>query len=108
MSCNNLSVRDIYFGSPRFNFSTLHITIVLHAGLMSDFSFSRMFAHGTLSSSSIRFTRLLRHNDPDRLVSEYNVANADRKNGRYKSVDVILRRDVAAYTVYCFGKTGET
>lgn len=75
---------------------------------MSDFSFSRMFAHGTFVIECPIQTRLLRHNDPDRLVSEYNVANADRKNGRYKSVDVILRRDVAAYTLYCFGKTGET
>lgn len=76
---------------------------------MRDFSFSRISARGTLSSSSVRPKRLLRHNDLDRLVSEYSVANADRKNGRYKSVDVILRRrDAAACTLYCFGKTGET
>lgn len=47
------------------------------------------------NSFGVRPERLLCHNDPDRLVSECNVAGTDRRTGRYKSADVILRRDVA-------------
>lgn len=50
-----------------------------------------MFARGTLSCHRGCPPRLLCHNDPNRLVSECNVARASRKNGRYKSADVILR-----------------
>lgn len=51
----------------------------------------RLHAELFLVIESVRPGRLLRHNDPDRLVSERNVASAGRKNGRYKSADVILR-----------------